>query len=287
MTVAQSTASYRRSRSSAVAAGRARPTAGVLRDGLALGGRSLRRLRRSPGKLIGITMNPVVTMITVGYLFAGALVLRGASPYPEYILAGAVVQVGLASLGPTAIGTSTDVQSGIIDRLLTLPISRMGMLVGHTLSDLAAAVAGVVVVVLVGVGLGWRTHADGASTALGFALAVLFIYAMVWVGVAIGLLSKNLETIESVSSLVLVVFSFLSNAFVSVDGLPVWIQPFAAANPVSTVITACRLLWGNPIGTASAVPVPYAVPLGVASALMILVLAVAASRAALRRMVQR
>ena len=192
----------------------------LIHDSLTLAGRSLLRLKRAPGKLVGITMNPLVMLLTIGYLFKDSIVVPGADRYQEYILAGVAVQVGLSSLGPTAIGMATDVQGGIIDRLLSLPISRIGVLVGHTLSDLAAAMMSLCIVVAAGVGLGWRYHAGLMPAAAGFLLVIAFIYTMLWVGVALGLMLRNLETIESVGALVLVVLSFLSNAFCRSKGYP-------------------------------------------------------------------
>ncbi|CAM5732097.1 Transport permease protein OS=Streptomyces fumanus OX=67302 GN=GCM10018772_39360 PE=3 SV=1 [Streptomyces fumanus] len=66
------------------------------------------------------------------------------------------------------------------------------------------------------------------------------------VGVGIGLLWRNLETIESVGGLIAVVFSFLSTGFISPDPDRRAGPPIAEWNPVSAVVTAVRDLWGNP-----------------------------------------
>ncbi|MEV0677482.1 ABC transporter permease [Actinosynnema sp. NPDC050436] len=223
---------------------------------LAIAGRRLRRLRRNPGRLVGITLNPLITMIALGYLFSNAIQIPGSANYIEFIFAGVVMQVGLASIGPTAIAVALDVQGGLVDRFRSLPISRSAVLVGHTIADLLISLIGLVVVVAVGLVFGWRSHSGILPTLAGFALVALFIFTVLWVGVLLGMVSDNLETIESVGGLVAVVFSFLSNGFLSVDKLPSWIQPIAQYNPVSAVITACRELWGNqaagPAGPAGA-----------------------------------
>ncbi len=218
---------------------------------LAIAGRRLRRLRRNPGRLVGITLNPLITMIALGYLFSNAIEIPGANNYIEFIFAGVVMQVGLASIGPTAIAVALDVQGGLVDRFRSLPISRSAVLVGHTIADLAISLIGLAIVVGVGILFGWRSNSGVLPTLAGFALVAAFIFTVLWVGVLLGMASDNLETIESVGGLVAVVFSFMSNGFLSVDKLPSWIQPIAQWNPVSAIISACRELWGNPVADSA------------------------------------
>jgi len=224
----------------------------MLSDVAALTGRHLRHIRRSPGKLIGITLNPLVMMLVIGYLFKNSIVAPASGRYQDYIMAGIAAQVGLASIGPTAVGVAMDIRNGIIDRFRSLPISQTVVLIGHTLSDLMVALIGLCVVSIVGYAVGWRIHAGWSQAIAGFALLVLFIYALLWVGALLGLLLRNVEAIDSIGAIVLVLFSFLSDAFIAVKGLPGWLHPVAEWNPVSSVVGACRQLWGNPGAVAGA-----------------------------------
>ncbi|QWF78795.1 ABC transporter permease [Amycolatopsis sp. CA-230715] len=218
----------------------------------ALAGRRVRHLLRAPGRLIGITMNPLVMMLAMGYLFKQAFVIPGGGDYLEYLMAGVAMQVGLASIGPTAIGVSMDLRGGLIDRFRSLPIGRGGVLLGHSIADLVASLAGLVIVMAAGLALGWRPHTDALSVLAGFGILIAFIYAMLWVGILLGMVLKTPESIDAVGSLVLVGLSFLSTALISASAMPSWIRPVVEWNPVSSVTTALRELWGNPGGTAGA-----------------------------------
>ncbi|MFJ8313021.1 MULTISPECIES: ABC transporter permease [unclassified Streptomyces] len=245
-------------------------------ESLAVAGRRLRRLRRAPGRLIGIIMNPLVSMVVLGYLFRGSLSVTGGGGYQEYIFAGVAAQAGLAGIGPTAVAVAEDLRGGLVARFRSLPISRPAVLIGHTLGDLAVGLIGLAVVTLLGVLFGWRTHAGLLDVLGGFALLALFMYAMLWVGVLLGLFSRNLETINVVAGLVTVLFSFLSNAFQSVDRLPSGLRAMAEWNPVSAVVTQTRTLWGNPTATGGSFPAQHtslalAVSVGVVFALSVLV----------------
>jgi ABC transporter DrrB family efflux protein len=260
----------------------------ALSDTIALCGRNVRHIRRAPGKLIGITLTPLVTLLIVGYLFKNSIIWPVQGSYQEYIMAGIAAQVGLASIGPTATGVAMDLRGGLIDRFRSLPISRTAVLVGHTLSDLMVAAISLCTVLAAGYALGWRPH-DGLLPAAGaFGLLLAFTYAMLWIGVVLGLLVRNVETIQSVGALVLVLFTFLSTAFLGIAGMPGWVRPVAEWNPLSSVANASRRLWGNPVvTTGNDLPVRHAPLVTVISLAVVFAIALPISMRAYRNAVAR
>ncbi|MER7346940.1 ABC transporter permease [Streptomyces aurantiacus] len=208
--------------------------------------RRLRRLRRAPGGLVGIIMNPIIVLVAFGYLLGASVEVPGGSDYSEYIFAGGLMQVGLAGITPTAMAVALDLRSGLVDRLRSLPISKATVLIGHSIGDLVTGLFGMAVVTVVGLALGWRPHGDPLSVLAGFAVAAAFVYAMVWVGIMLGLLWRNPETISSIGGLIAVLFSFLSTGFISSEKMPALVRPIAEWNPVSAVVTVVRQLWDNP-----------------------------------------
>lgn len=224
---------------------------------LAIIRRRLRHLRRMPGRFVGVTLNPLISMIVLGYLFQESIVIPGGGSYQEYLFAGAALQVGLAGVGPTAIAVATDVSGGIIDRFRSMPMSRSAFLVGHTLADLLVGLLGLAVVTGFGLLVGWRSHAGVLPTLGAFAVLTAFIFVMLWVGVLLGLSSRSLETIDSIAPLIVVVLPFLSSAFLAASNLPAWLAPIAEWNPVSTVAGICRQLWGNPTAASSSFPAQH------------------------------
>ncbi|MFD3330099.1 amino acid adenylation domain-containing protein [Streptomyces sp. NPDC058701] len=225
-----------------------------LTETFALAGRRLRHLRRTPGRLVGIVLNPLVMLLAVGYLFKEAIVAPQGGDYQEYLMAGIAVQVGLAGIGPTAISIAMDLRAGLMDRFRSLPISRSAVLVAHALADLLVGLGVLVVITLVGLAIGWRPHGDPLSVAAGFAVAGGFIFLMVWVGITLGMMVKNIESIDSIGALILVVCTFLSNAVFPAASMPGWLRPFVEWNPISAVADSCRHLWGNPTAQSTSFP---------------------------------
>jgi ABC-type polysaccharide/polyol phosphate export permease len=223
----------------------------------ALLGRRLRHLRRAPGRLVGVVLNPLVMLLAIGYLFKNAIVAPQGGDYQEYLMAGIAIQVGLAGIGPTAVSIALDLRAGLMDRFRSLPITRASVLVAHAVGDLMVGLGVLVVVLLVGVGLGWRVHGQLLHIGAGFAVIAGFILVMVWVGIMLGMTVKNVESIDSIGALILVVCTFLSSAVFSASSMPAWLRPVAQWSPISAVADTCRRLWGNPVPEAQGFPAEH------------------------------
>jgi ABC-type multidrug transport system permease subunit len=67
---------------------------------------------------------------------------------------------------------------------------------------------------------------------------------MSWIGVLIGLSVREARVANSLVFLTVFPLTFLSNAFAPTTGMPKALQYFAEWNPVSTMVAACRELFG-------------------------------------------
>ena len=232
----------------------------LVSDTLALTGRHMRHIARVPEKLIGVTIGPVVLVLIFGYLFGSAMNAPGGN-YREYIMAGIFTQVMFSALGTSAAGVADDLHNGLVDRFRSLPMSRYAVLLGRTVSDLTMTALSCVVMAVVGSLIGWRAHNGILQTAAGFGLLLLLGFTMCWLGALLGLLVRSPEAVNSIAMLMSMPFTFLSNAFVPLDGLPRWLQLIAEWNPISAVVSGCRELWGNPgTSVSNALPAQYPVP---------------------------
>jgi ABC transporter DrrB family efflux protein len=258
---------------------------GALGDVAAMIHRHFLHLRRTPTRVLGVTLTPVTMVLVLGYMLNKAITVRGNGDYLDYMMAGVGAQVALACVGGIAIGTATSLRNGLIDRFRSLPTARGSILVAQTVSDLALAAIGMAIASVVGVLLGWRPHASALSILAGFAILMVFAYVMLWLGVLLGLTVRSPEALGALSGLILVGGSFLSNAFVPLDGLPAWLRAIAEWSPISAVVASCRQLWSGPSSLVdgsfpSAHPMTTAVIMLAAIALVTVPLSIRASRTA-------
>jgi ABC-2 type transport system permease protein len=255
----------------------------TLEDTVALTGRQLTHLRRVPSKLIRVTILPVVTVGIFGYLFGGAMTVPGGN-YREYIMAGIFVQVMLSGVSTTAVGMNLDVRTGITDRFRSLPMSFTAVLLGRAVADLLLSAVACTVMAAVGYLIGWRVHGGALSTMAGFGLLLATGFVLSWLGVLIGLALPSAEAVTSVTFLVTIPFTFLSNAFVPLGSLPGWLARLAEWNPVTAVVTSLHTLWGNaPIPADGSLPTRHPLAVALFTLTLLLVIVAPAALRAFRR----
>jgi ABC transporter DrrB family efflux protein len=216
-----------------------------LSDSLVLARRNLAHVRQVPEKLLDVTLQPLMFVLLFAYVFGGVIAVPDGS-YREYLIGGILVQTLTFGIVGPAIAIATDMTEGIIDRFRSLPMSRSAFLLGHLIAQLAATCLSVVILAGSGFIVGWRIHAGVPDAIVGFALLLTFAFAMLWVGALLGLLVRSPDAVMGIAFAVIFPLTFLSNAFVPVDGLPPVLQALASWNPVSTVVAATRTLFGNP-----------------------------------------
>jgi ABC-2 type transport system permease protein len=238
--------------------------------------RNLIHIRREPMQLSDVTIQPVLFTLLFIYVFGSAMVLAGGGSYKEFALAGLLVMNLTTSTVGTAIGLATDLTTGVINRLRTLPMSPTSILVGRTISDLLAAALCSTIVALTGLAIGWRPTTGLAEVLAGFGVALLFSFALTWLNACLGMAVAGAESAQGIVFIVMFPLAFVSNVFVPTQGMPSWLQTIANWNPVSAVASACRVLFGNPnpSGVIQAWPMQHPVEASLVWSLALLAVAV-------------
>ena len=87
---------------------------------------------------------------------------------------------------------------------------------------------------------------DGPANALAAVALLLWLrFAMIWLGLYLGLVAGKPEAVMTVQILVWPL-GFLSNAFSDPGSMPAWLGTIAEWNPLSATVAATRELFGNP-----------------------------------------
>jgi ABC-2 type transport system permease protein len=234
---------------------------GRLRDVVVLTARNLVHIAREPLQLSDVTVQPVLFTLLFVYVFGSGVVLPGGGSYKDFAIAGLLAMNLTTSAMGTAVGLSSDLGSGVIDRFRTLPMWRPAVLVGRSLADLLTAALCATFVALTGLAIGWRPDAGAASIAAGFGIFLLFSYGLSWGCACLGMVSKSPESAQGVGLVILFPLAIVSNALVPTEHMPSLLQTIADWNPVSAVTSASRQLLGNPNPSASihAWPMQHAV----------------------------
>ena len=244
-------------------------------DTLIITQRQLRLLTRVPEVLIFSTIQPVMFVLLFRYVFGGSIDTGQPGGYVQLLMPGIFVQTVAFTLAGTASGLAEDMKKGLIDRFRSLPISQSALVIGRTLGDSLLNIVVLAVMGIAGYIVGWRPSSGALSVAIGFLFLLFFGYALSWVGIFVGLSASDARVVQNVSFLVTFPLTFLSNAFAPTTGMPRALQYFAEWNPVSTMVAACRELFGleNQFG-ATAGSFPSENPLITSFIYMLIIMAI-------------
>lgn len=210
-------------------------------DAMAIAWRGLITYRRVPQLLVFSTIQPVVFVLMFRYVFGGAIRVPGVD-YVDYLMPGIFVQTTVFGAIGTAIGLAADVKSGLLERFLSLPMARSAVLTGRTFADLGRNVFVVILMAGVGFAVGFRVQSNAFRFVAAMLLVLAFGYALSWVFGTLGLVLRDPESAQAAAFPIMAPLVFASSAFVPVNSMPGWLQPFADHQPVSVTASAARAL---------------------------------------------
>ena len=146
-----------------------------------------------------------------------------------------------------AITVAMDMTEGITARFRTMAISRAAVLAGHVIGNTIQGVIAVTLVLGVGVAVGFRPTAGPIEWLAAAGLIVLIAFAVSWIGIAMGMQSKTVETASNLP-MILTALPLLGSGFVPTGSMPMWLQWFAEYQPFTPFIETIRgLLLGTPL----------------------------------------
>src|SRR5262245_34507957 len=161
----------------------------------------------------------------------------------------------------TAVGVATDMLNGVIDRFRSLPIHSSAVLTGHVVASVVRNMFSTVLVIGVAYLLGFRPPASGLDWLAAGGVLLLFIVAMSWVFVCVGLLARTIDAASGYTFGALFL-PYLSSAFVPTATMPSWLRFVSDHQPITPVIETVRgLLMGTPIGNSAWLALAWFVPL--------------------------
>ncbi|MFJ6166708.1 ABC transporter permease [Micromonospora orduensis] len=207
--------------------------------------RGLARWRRDPGPLVASLGFNILIVLIFAYLFGGALQVPGGGSYREFLMPGMFVMTMVFGISLTTVAVAEDLERGITDRLRAMPVSPLAPLVARAVTDMLFALVTLAVLLAAGLAVGWRAHGGPGATLGAVGLILLLRFALVWVGIFLGLVTRGQTAVVAVQTLEFPL-GFLSNAFVAPATMPAWLGAVAAWNPLSATVGASRELFGNP-----------------------------------------
>jgi ABC transporter DrrB family efflux protein len=221
--------------------------ANVLSNTLTIARRNLLHIKATPEQLVEMSIQPLMFLVLFVYVFGGAIADSSAE-YLQFALPGILVQSIAFLPFTTALALNVDFQKGVIDRFRSLPIGRSAVIGGRILADGVRILWSIIIITGFAMILGFRFGGGVAGAFGAVALVTAFGLVMCWPMAFIGITARSTESVNTWGFMIILPLTFASSAFVDPDTMPGWLQAFAEANPVTSVIDATRgLMLGGPV----------------------------------------
>ncbi|GGP12830.1 ABC transporter permease [Nonomuraea glycinis] len=241
----------------------------AMRDNSTMIRRQLKRLLRYPSMTVQLVATPVIILIVFVYVFGGTLGEGlgggGRDAYVNYVVPGILLMAVATAATGTAVMVASDMTEGIIARFRTMRISRASVLTGHVVGSVIQQLLGMAAVIGIAFALGFRPNATAVEWLAAAGLLTLFVVAVTWLAVALGLRSPTPEAASN-APMPLILLPFLGSGFVPTDSMPTVLRWFAEYQPFTPVMETVRgLLLGTPIGNSGAIATAWCAGVAVIS----------------------
>jgi ABC-2 type transport system permease protein len=214
--------------------------------------RQLRHMLRYPSMTVLLAGMPIVFLLLFVYVFGGTLGagLGGHSgaraDYVNYVTPGIILVTVASAAQGTAISVAMDMTEGIIARFRTMAIARVSVLTGHVLASMIQTMLSIAVVIGVALLIGFQPTADAGDWITAIGVLAMITLALTWLSVALGMVSKSVETASNLP-MPLLLLPFLGSGFVPTDSMPAGVRWFADYQPFTPVTETLRAsLMGTP-----------------------------------------
>lgn len=217
-------------------------------DTAALIWRSVRRSLRQLDTILLAVLLPVMLLLMFVYVFGGAL--DAGMDYVDFVVPGIILLTAGYGSANTAVDVASDMTGGIIDRFRSLPIRPTGVLTGHVVASMVRNAVSTALVIGIAFVIGFTPHASALDWVAALGLIALFVLALTWIAVAIGVVASGPEAASGFTFIILFV-PYVSSAFVPPESMPSVLQNIATYNPITPLSDTVRgLLLGQPVGSS-------------------------------------
>lgn len=206
--------------------------------------RDLTHLVKQPSNIAWQLGSPIVFVLLFVFVFGSAMEVGGGMDYKTFALPGMFAMTMAFGFMNTAMSVVIDRDRGVTDRFRSMPMAPSAVVTGRGISDVLHASLDLAVLALIAVAVGWRSDGGVLATIAAFGLLLLLRFALIWIGVLLGLLVPNQEAAGNLFALAFP-FGMISSVFTPPSMMPDWLGTIAMWNPVSSTANGIRELFNQ------------------------------------------
>ncbi|WP_096393169.1 ABC transporter permease [Halorubrum trapanicum] len=206
-----------------------------------------RKAMRNPFVVVGSLVQPIIFLVLFTQVFGQIATSAlgggaGGITYETFLLPAIAMQVSLAAAAGSGIGLVNDMEEGMFEKTLVMPMSRAAMFLGKTAAEILRIVVQIGIILALGAVLGANV-ATGFLGAVGIlGVGILFSLWFVALSNIMAIVTRDQESTIIGANLLQFPLLFVSTAFLPLSAMPDWIRVVATYNPITYGVDAARAL---------------------------------------------
>lgn len=188
--------------------------------------------------VLSTLLQGVLFLLVFRFVFAGAID-AGSLSYVDYMVPGLVTTALLFGATQTAITVTNERSTGFTDRVLSLPVSRLGITLGRLAAHTVIVLAAAATTLAAAFATGFRLHTTAPKAAAACVVLVVFALAFTALFLALGSAASSVEAAQGLA-FIAIPLTFISSAIVPTTSMPSWLGAIAEIQPLTPMINTIR-----------------------------------------------
>lgn len=200
--------------------------------------KTLKVFLRDPQTVFPTLLQGVLFLLVFRYVFAGAI---DSAPmtYVDYMTPGIITTTFLFGASQAAVTVANERSAGFTDRVLSLPVARVGITLGRLAAQASIVVSAAFITLLAAFITGFRVHAGVTEIVAALGLLVLYSITFAALFLALGSAASSPEAAQALA-FIAIPLTFISSAIVPTASMPGWLAAVADFQPLTPMIDAMR-----------------------------------------------
>jgi ABC-type multidrug transport system permease subunit len=202
--------------------------------------RALNEVVRVPGASVPGVLAPAIFNVGLTAVFGNLTQVTGfgTESYMTFIIAIGLMQGASFSGAATGVNLARDIEQGLFDRMLVLPVPRSALLTGLVLSASVRAMLPATFLLIVAFSLGAEFPGiDGLVVALALVALFATVSASYAIALALRFKTQAAAPLMQAGMFMLILFT---TSFAPMELLEGWFKEVAEVNPVTHVVEGVR-----------------------------------------------
>jgi ABC-2 type transport system permease protein len=206
---------------------------------------------RNPAWVIIGVLQPVLYLVLFAPLLKSIASVQGFPPGGAYnvFVPGLLIQLGMFGAAGVGFSLIAELRAGVVERFRVTPVSRLALLLGRALRDIAMLLMQATILIVLALPFGLNIHFIGVLVVL--ALIALLGLLMASISYACALWLKSEDSFAPLIFTATLPLLLLSGVLLPLTLAPTWLRNIAAANPLSYAVDAARAIFNDHLGDVS------------------------------------